>query len=402
MLPFIKTFFVYIGAIGMVLGALLFLENTGPDPALNPPIKNMLVSTGTIPVIAPPPATQGTATSTAPENQILSDIPNHAVLSSKTPNTAETGLIVAQSPPTTVESDVLDNTIMRIQNPYTSPPFPFETVNENARAALVNIFCTTNATGIHPITASGVIIDPRGIILTNAHVAQYVLLSQSSRVNLKCIIRQGAPARSLWEAEVLYIPPVWIEKHAKDILEKRSTGTGEHDYALLRIANTIDGSPTPVSFPYLSPDTREGIGFIDDPMLAASYPAEFISGDTAYYSLYPISSITFIKEFLTFDKGTVDVISIGGVAGAQGGSSGGAVVNAWSRLVGIISTTSEGATTAERDLRALTLSYIDKDIKTQSGFPLSEFQNGNIESLIDDFNSREAPALIQLLLNELP
>jgi len=400
--PFIKTLLVYISAIGIILGALLFLESTGPTPTLNPPVKNTLASTSTVQEIALPQATQETATSTPFANQVLPDTPNLAVLPSKTLNTVETSIAVTQSPSITVESGVVDNTITRIQNPYPFPPTSFEIVNENARAALVNIFCTTNAIGIHSITASGVIIDSRGIILTNAHVAQYVLLSQSARVNLKCVIRQGAPARDLWEAEVLYIPPVWVEEHAKDISEKHSIGTGEHDYALLHIANTIDGSPTPVSFPYLSPDTREGIGFIDDPMLAASYPAEFISGDTAYYSLYPISSITFIKEFLTFDKGTVDVISIGGVAGAQGGSSGGAVVNAWSRLVGIISTTSEGATTAERDLRALTLSYIDKDIKTQSGFPLSEFQNGNIESLIGDFNSREAPALIQLLLNELP
>ena len=219
---------------------------------------------------------------------------------------------------------------------------------------------------------------------------------------MKCVIRQGAPARDLWEAEVLYIPPVWVEEHAKDISEKHSIGTGEHDYALLHIANTTDDSSTPASFPALSTDVREGIGFIDDPMLAASYPAEFLSGDTAYHSLYPISSITFVREFLTFNKGTIDLISIGGAAGAQGGSSGGAVINAWSRLVGMISTTSEGATTAERDLRALTLSYIDRDIKIQSGFSLSEFQSGNIESLADDFNSREAPALIQLLLDELP
>lgn len=402
MRPFIKTFIVYIGAVGVVLSALFFLQNTEPAPTLNPPIRNMLSSTNAVLEIALPQTTQEITASTSITDQILPDIPNLALLPSKPSNAAETGSVVTQSPSITIENSVSDNTIARIQNPYPSPPFSFEIINENARAALINIFCTTNAIGIHPITASGVIVDPRGIILTNAHVAQYVLLSQSARINLKCVIRQGAPARELWEVGVLYIPPVWIEKHAKEISERRSTGTGEHDYALLYITNTIDGSQIPASFPSISPDTREGIGFIDDPMLAASYPAEFLSGNTAYYGLYPISSITFIKEFLTFDKGTIDLISIGGAAGAQGGSSGGAVINAWNRLVGMISTTSEGATTAERDLRALTLSYIDKDIKIQSGFNLSEFQSASIESLVDDFNVREAPALIQLLLDELP
>src|SRR3989344_252919 len=50
-------------------------------------------------------------------------------------------------------------------------------LNEQVRAAVVNILCITGSGGpLNSISGSGVIIDPRGIILTNAHVAQYFLL----------------------------------------------------------------------------------------------------------------------------------------------------------------------------------------------------------------------------------
>ena len=50
----------------------------------------------------------------------------------------------------------------------------FSKINEVTRDAIVNIFCTTKSGGsFKPITGSGVVIDKRGIILTNAHVAQY-------------------------------------------------------------------------------------------------------------------------------------------------------------------------------------------------------------------------------------
>ncbi len=287
-----------------------------------------------------------------------------------------------------------ENQAIRIQDPYAFDPLSFDSINESARAALVNILCIPHSGSLRPISGSGVIIDPRGVILTNAHVAQYVLLSQSSQIDLACLVRTGAPARSRFTVETLYIPPVWVNAHVQDINTDRPVGTGEHDYALLRITGSIDGSAIG-PLPYLPTDTREAIGFTGDQVLAASYPAEFLGGIAATNSLYPASSITSVKQLLTFTASWVDLLSLGGVIEAQSGSSGGAVVNAWGRLVGLIATTSGGDTTAARDLRAITLSYIDRDLQAQRGTNLQTILNGDVAADAADFNAGAASALIQ-------
>ena len=229
-----------------------------------------------------------------------------------------------------------------------------------------------------------------------------VLLASDQGVDLSCVIRTDSPAIARFVPEILYIPPVWVEEHAKDIKTSRPLGTGEHDYALLRIKETLLGSPLSSSFPFIPIDAREAIGFVDDQVLVASYPAEFIGGMTAQLGLYPVTSITTIKGLLTFgEEGTVDIVSIGGVIGAQSGSSGGAIVNAWGRLIGLISTTSEGATTDERDLRAVTMSYINSDILAQSGLDLGEILAGDVATEAYAFNTVIAPALRKLLIDQI-
>ena len=270
------------------------------------------------------------------------------------------------------------------------------------RAALVNILCMPRGGGsINPVSGSGVVIDPLGIILTSAHVAQYVLLSQAAKVDLACTIRSGAPARPLWRAKTLFISPEWVGAHAKQINEDRPTGSGEHDYALLAITETLDGKPLPTTFPYLAVDTRPGIAFLDDSVLTAGYPAEFVGGIVAQQNLYPASTISPVHNLLTFGTGAVDMFSVGGVIVAQGGSSGGAVVNAWGRLVGIVSTTSDGDTTAQRDLRALSLSYIDQRLASERGLDLQQLLENDPLLEAKSFSEDRAQALIRTYLNTI-
>lgn len=293
-------------------------------------------------------------------------------------------------------------TASRVFDPYPFPPESFITINQKALGALVNILCTTNTDNLPSISGSGVIIDPRGVILTNAHIAQYVLLAQSGRTTISCIVQSGFPARPLSSAEILYIPPVWIEQHAADITSAHPVGTGEHDYAFLRITGTLEETTVnpPPALPFLLVDVRETIAFRGDLVLSASYPAEFI-GDATAYGLLPLSSTSKIEELLTFATQNVDVISLGNVPGAQSGSSGGPVVNAWGRVVGLITTTSASAVLAERELRAITLSYINRDFIKQTESSLESFLSGDIVEKARVFREHQAPALAEALIQAI-
>ena len=392
MSPRLHTLLVYIGAIGVVGALLALLAVSPPFQTTVPPSE--IAQTANVAALEPAGIPGTPTASTSPE-----EATREPILPASEPLTEER---IEPSPPPSIAAEGTGGTIVRVENPYPFAPESFMAINERTRAALVNILCTAGSGSLNPTSGSGIIIDPRGVILTNAHVAQYVLLAQSERVNLSCTIRSGAPARALWNAEVLYIPPIWIKEHAPEITTSRPTGTGEHDYALLRI--TGPASPevqTKNDFPFLPVDTRNGIGFLSDLVLAASYPAEFIGSLVAQHDLYPVSSITPIQELLTFIDGSVDIFSLRGVLEAQSGSSGGPVVNAWGHVIGIITTTSAGETTAERDLHALTLSYIDRDIAAQAGHGLSPILGSDVAALAAQFNQQQASALVQLLIDQI-
>lgn len=389
MTPEFRTFLANIGAIGIVAIAIFFFATTDVPPPAPDIAVNTATSTG---IVATPTEVAANATTTpaTPEKKKVTKAPiiKKEAKKDTAPAAAE------QKPEATAE-------VTRIESPYPFAAGGFDDVNVEARAALVNILCTTRSGGtVRPISASGVIVHPKGVILTNAHVAQFVLLSSDPRVNLSCVIRSGSPARAKWTAEVLYMPPIWVEQHAKNIKEEKPTGTGEYDYAFLRITSSLDGFPLG-DLPHVPSDAREAIAFLKDPVLVASYPAEFLGGIAAQTELYSVSSITAVQELLTFKATTVDAISLGGVIGAQSGSSGGGVFNAWGRLVGIITTTSEGMTTSERDLRAVTLSYIHRDLSARSGITLPQLLLSDHASLAQQFNSEIAPRLLDLIIANL-
>src|SRR3989344_2224120 len=77
-----------------------------------------------------------------------------------------------------------------------SPALSPEQINANARAALVNVLCVTKIGGpFAPISGSGVIVDSRGVVLTNAHVGQFFLLRDfRERGFIDCVVRTGSPA----------------------------------------------------------------------------------------------------------------------------------------------------------------------------------------------------------------
>lgn len=282
-------------------------------------------------------------------------------------------------------------------------PLDFTAINNLYRDAVVNIICSGQS-GIKSSTASGVIISPNGVVLANAHIAQYLLLEQYSDAPVSCIIRTGSPAQVAYKAEVLYIPPHWVATYGDQIDDEEQTGTGKGDYALLHITERVDGTPLPATFTALPIDTSPASLEYNRAVLIRAYPAEFVGPYIALQALYPAATIASIHELATFKPegavGTPDLMSLGGSIVAQGGSSGGAVISDTATLIGLVVTSTRSASTAERNLRATSIAYINDDLVQASGIGLPEFINSPLHSLREHFTDslrNETQVLLQYI-----
>jgi len=280
------------------------------------------------------------------------------------------------------------------------PAPDFEKINTSAREATLNILCTTKNSSLSPISGTGIVISSDGLILTNAHVAQYFLLRDLYQKDfIECVVRTGSPAYPRYHVELVYISPTWVEANKTVIKSQDPIGTGERDYAFLRITDSIDGGALPV-FSYLPPNTREKIN-LNEPVVLVSYPAGFLGGLTILQDLSVTSAITSIQDVFTFKENTIDIVAVGGTVISQKGASGGAVVDKNSSLVGIISTSSTGDTTSSRDLNAITLAYINRSLQNEINMTLSQFLSQDIVSFAKNFQETKAPALTKILTDEI-
>ena len=289
--------------------------------------------------------------------------------------------------------------------PTATPAKSFSQINTEAREALVNIICTTLRGGyFNPISGSGVIVDSRGVILTAAHVAQYLLLRDYGVPgNVNCIVRTGSPAEPSYRATLFYLPPGWIAENAYQIAQSQSLGTGERDYAFLLITDTINPKvPLPSSFPALELDFKERL--LGEQILLAAYPAGFLSGEIIASNLYASSALAYVTRLYSFEGAAndIDLFSIGGTILSQSGSSGGAAVSLKSgKLAGLISTAILEGSTGERDLRAITLSYIDDNLKSAGYGGIVGLLSGDLAAKATNFNAQVAPGLTKQLENAL-
>ncbi|MBP9668751.1 MAG: trypsin-like peptidase domain-containing protein [Candidatus Pacebacteria bacterium] len=306
-----------------------------------------------------------------------SELSRHTSLESPTPAVVAAATIAtgpARTPEPAVDTTSAaapeQSTRVTVAEPlHQTPALDLAVVNERTRAAVVNILCTATGNDLNPVSGSGVIIDGKGTVLTNAHIGQYVLLQDASPIDMECTVRTGSPAKTMWKPRLLYISETWIAKHAQDIRTVRPTGTGENDFALLAL-EAID-TPLSLPLPFVTPDVRDGVIVTGEQALAASYPAGFAGAVTIYNQLSLTSTVATIKRLYTFSEQTIDLLSLGGIILAQQGSSGGALVDSWGNLVGLIVTSSDAITTSERDLRALTLSHINRILTEETGVSLA-------------------------------
>ena len=161
--------------------------------------------------------------------------------------------------------------------------------------AIVNIFCTfITPTSIRTTTGTGFFVHSDGVIITNAHVAQYLLLESTDLLgNAECTVRKGNPAVAAYRAELLYIPPAWVQKNAALIDAAAPMGTGGRNYALLYGSGSLTSEPLPARFPALNLATesmpRSSAGLA---VTVAGYPAVNIGSSGFGNTLTPQSAPT--------------------------------------------------------------------------------------------------------------
>jgi S1-C subfamily serine protease len=270
-------------------------------------------------------------------------------------------------------------------------------------SSIVNIYCTfTTDRTIRTTTGTGFFVGKDGIIMTNAHVAQFLLLEKTSALgDSKCTVRAGSPAAPRYIAELLYISPAWVQEHANLIDAVSPSGTGERDYALLYVTKTVDDEPLPTEFPALSLFTRPLTErSIAGAVVAAGYPAGTPGIDTAS-NLLAKSATTTISELFTFGENRVDVIALRGSSMGEQGSSGGPVVNSDGMVVGMIATRGDDTVDGTGSLRAISLDHISRTLLEETGSPLSSHVVGDITARASAFHDSMQPFLTSLLTTEI-
>ncbi len=155
------------------------------------------------------------------------------------------------------------------------------------------------------VTASGVIIS-QDVILTNAHVAQYVLIDDYlNDPNRSCVGRVGSPAKTLYSLKVLYEPPQWIKNNLTAISQNNPEGTGEYDYGLLEIT----GENKTVAPKIITINTQDQTSLTQ--AKATAYPAGNSSGDQVLNNLNLISETGKVENIYSFNSdNSSDLISL--------------------------------------------------------------------------------------------
>lgn len=387
----------YIGiAAAIIFGLIVVLGNLSvphnPNPAESSPTKE--TATSSVAVI---PALGGGTIKL--ENTTSTSSPQQVQAPAKTePQQTQTPTETAPREPSVTQKTESTTPIQPAATaaPETSTPFSFDAAASTLRGALVNVICYAPAgSGIRSSSGSGVVIDPRGIILTNAHVAAPFLLKNKG---VSCTIRTGSPAHDAYTAHLMFISPTWVSKNAASFAAATPTGTGEYDYALLAITGSATSVDKPSFFSAVplaqtEPTPGEGVAI-------ASYAAQFLDSSQIQSALFPTVVFGSIKDIYTFATNSIDVIALGGSVAAQEGSSGGGVVNQSGQLVATITTSTVTGDTSSRNVNAITASYIRRAYQSETGSTLSSLVSQNPTAAVEAFAS-QIPGLEATILATL-
>lgn len=271
--------------------------------------------------------------------------------------------------------------------------------------SLVNLFCQyITKESIRTTTGSGFFINSKGIILTNAHVAQYLLLKDAdlTDAHITCVIRTGSPATPAYTVDLLYLPPRWIFENATQILDETPLGTGEDDYALLYVTGTQNGSDLPIFFPSIAPSTEDiTLSLVGTTVFTGGYPAQALITEGSHVALSPTVATTTIDDLFTFGSNYADLMQISHFPATEQGVSGGPIVTRYGEAIGLIVTKNESDTGYANSLNALTFSYINRTMRSETGYSLIENIRGNVEYRARVYKNALIPVLSNLLKFEI-
>lgn len=251
-----------------------------------------------------------------------------------------------------------------IQNPEiilkilpSSPPVVLPQISDRVfydrfANAVVQVFCTTPES---VFTASGVIVNERGLILINAHIAE--IIKQAGETH--CRVKHGNPADAFANLQIVYEADITLK-----ILD---TQVPQYDFAFAKLTN-----PTA---PFATVSIDLDIVERGTTLLTLGYPSEFLQSITAASNSNLVFSALTVDDLgdIDGDRTTAEAYVFRGGLVLQRGSSGTALFTRSGGVVGIIFATTKATTTAEREGFALMTSYINRVLQLETGQSLADF-----------------------------
>ncbi len=273
------------------------------------------------------------------------------------------------------------------------------TVDQKISAAVVNIYCQAiRGSQIEIVVGSAVQIDPSGVYLTNAHVAMYVMLSDTEPSGtVSCFIREGEPAKKIYEAKSIYVPSAWIYSHTNAFkIGTELTGTGEKDYALVKRGNSnpnLNSSDFPAEW---SAPLAQNIPLKGENITLVGYPV--FDKSTITSALYLLNIPSTVLNSFNLNSLSNALLDSGSTRMAQVGSSGGGAFDSNGNLFGIMDASINNTPGELPSERIIGINYIKNDILRDTGKSFESFlTNANSES--ENFIKNSAPALSKVLIS---
>lgn len=225
---------------------------------------------------------------------------------------------------------------------------------------VINIYCTQKIGNLRKtVTGSGVLINADGTVLTNAHVAQYPLVSEKIGT-VTCLGRTGKTANQTLTLRTAFISPTWSEQNARHINTGGTLQTGALDYALLKIQERNLGQyglkPVDLSF---DETARTGSS-----VLAISYPADILATKPGAALTLETEALSLTgTDSLGYSDGKTHILETSPSRLGQRGSSGGLISSLGNQMLGMITIVLESRPgSSNKTIRAITPHHIHTDL----------------------------------------